>query len=119
LRFIHELPGYRESFERVAHFDPPYLPDASKSDGARYQIGGRHYKFDLYFEPMGRTLFRQDKHSTPANVHAVPDCVMIHAIGPADREWQNDLKTSRIPSLDRLIHIRPYFLPQKGIVPST
>ncbi len=34
---------------------------------------------------------------------------MVRTVGPAEQKWQRYLKPPRIPSLDRLIHIRTQF----------
>jgi hypothetical protein len=85
LGFIKEPPGNRESLEPVAYFRPPYSTNASKSDGARNKIGRRQYKFDLNFDPYGRAVSREDKHSTLTYVHAVSGVDMVFAVGPAEQ----------------------------------
>ena len=107
--FIYKSPSNRESPELVTHFNPAYPTDTMKPDGTWYPTESRQYKFDLNFDPDGRSLSREYKHSTLAYVQAAPGVVMVHAVGPAEQEWQRYLKPPRIPSLDRLIHIRTQF----------
>ena len=110
-QFIHKPSSNRESLELVAPFRSAYPTDAMKPDRARHQIESRQDKFDLNFDPHGRTLCREYEHSTLAYVHAVPSVVVFHGVGPAEQKWQRNLKSLRIPPLDRLIHIRTQCLP--------
>jgi hypothetical protein len=85
LAFIQKPPSNCESLEPEAYFRPAYPTDASKSDGAPHITGSRQYKFDFNFDPQGRTVSHENKHSPLTYVHTVPGVDMVLAVGPAEQ----------------------------------
>ena len=75
--FIYKSPSDRESLELVAHFNPADSTDTMKPYGTWHPTERRQYKFDLNFDPERRGFIREYKHSTLANVYAVPGVVVV------------------------------------------
>ena len=105
-QFVHKPPGNRESLELVAHFNPAYSSHTVKPCRTRHSAERRQYKIDLHLAPQRGSGGGEYKHSAVTNVHALAGVVVAPTLGPAEQERQRYLKSSRISSLDGIIHIR-------------
>ena len=109
LHFIHKVPSHRESLYLTTHFMPAHTAHTMKPRSTRHIAERRQCKFNLHLGPQRRSCGGQYKHSALTNIYAVSGVVVARTVGPAEQDWQHDLKTPRTSSLDGTFHIRTQF----------